>query len=758
MASIGKIARRTFLIGAAAIAGGVAVGYYYYRKPYPNPLEDELADGDATFNPYVKITADNTITVIAPRAEMGQGVATTLAALVAEELDVPLDRIKVEHGPAAYAYYNSEMLAEGGPFAFYNDGVVAESMRTAMGAVGKVLGFQGTGGSASTRDGFDKMRQAGAAARQMLIAAAAARLGVPASELDTRDAAIVHKTTGKSLTYGEVAADAAASASPSEVRLKDKAEWVLLGKPQMRTDMLAKVTGAPIFGADVSLPEMLYGTVKMSPRFWSKPVKADLSKAEKMPGVVKIVPIDTTYGHGFGVIAENTWAAFKAAEAIEAEWSDPEYPADSAAISKALQDALASTDGSALRDDGNVDTAFADVPRERLVEANYEVPYLAHTCMEPMNATARLKDGVLDIWSPNQMPTFTRQLCADVAGVEQDSVNVHTTYMGGGFGRRGEMDFSMFATALAREANGRPVKVIWTREEDTRHDVYRPAAAGRFRARIGDDGLPVAVDMAIAAPSVIASTLRRTFPSISPLGPDKTIIEGSFDQPYTIPDYRVAAIPASISIPVGFWRSVGNSYNGFFHESFMDEIAVAGKMDPVEMRKKLMAAYPAAVKVVEKVADMAKWGEPLPAGKAKGFAFTLSFGSWVGEIIQVADTPSGIRLEKMWIAADVGTALDPGIIEAQLTSGAVYGLSAAMGQEITFAGGMVEQSNFHDYDAMRIFQCPRFEVAILENYHKMGGVGEVGTPPAAPALANAVFALTGKRIRKLPLNKEVSFA
>ena len=758
MASIGKIARRTFLIGAAAIAGGVAVGYYYYRKPYPNPLEDELADGDATFNPYVKIAADNSITVIAPRAEMGQGVATTLAALVAEELDVPLDRIKVEHGPASYAYYNSDMLAEGGPFAFYNEGVVAESMRTAMGAAGKFLGLQATGGSSSTRDGFDKMRQAGAAARHMLIAAAAARLGVPAGELDTRDTTIVHKTTGKSLTYGEVAADAAASAPPSEVRLKDKADWALLGKPQMRTDMLAKVTGAPIFGADVSLPEMLYGTMKMSPRFWSKPVKADLSKAEKMPGVVKIVPIDTTYGHGFGVIAENTWAAFKAAEAIEVEWSDPEYPADTAAISKTLHDALASPDGSALRDDGNVDIAFADVPRERLVEAEYEVPYLAHTCMEPMNATARLKDGVLDIWSPNQAPTITRQLCADVAGVEQDSVNVHTTYLGGGFGRRGEIDFSMFATILAKEAGGRPVKVIWTREEDTRHDTYRPAAAGRFRARIGDGGLPVAVDMAIASPSIMKSLLGRLFPSISPLGPDKTIIEGSFDQPYTIPDYRVTAIPAALSIPVGFWRSVGNSYNGFFHESFMDEIAVAGKIDPVEMRKKLMAAYPAAVKVVEKVAEMAKWGEPLPAGKAKGFAFTLSFGSWVGEIIQVADTPSGIRLENMWIAADVGTALDPGIIEAQLISGAVYGLSAAMGQEITFADGMVEQSNFHDYDAMRIFQCPRFEVAILENYHKMGGVGEIGTPPAAPALANAVFALTGKRIRKLPLNKEVSFA
>jgi len=757
MASVGKIARRTFLIGAAAIAGGVAVGYYYYRKPYPNPLEGELAEGEATFNPYVKVASDNTITVIAPRAEMGQGVATSLAALVAEELDVGLDKVKVEHGPASYAYYNSEMLSEGGPFAFYNDGLVAETMRGAMGAVGKILGFQGTGGSSSIRDGFEKMRQAGAATRHVLLEAAARKLGVPASELETADAIITHKTSGRSVTYGEVALDAAGIAPPATLKLKEKAEWKLLGKPQRRTDMLAKVTGAPIFGVDVTLPDMLHGTVKMSPRFWSKPTKADLSKAEKMPGVIKIVPLDTTYGHGFGVIAENTWAAFKAAEAIEVEWADAEYPADSAAISRALSDALA-TQGSALRDDGNVDTAFADAPRERIVEADYAAPYLAHACMEPMNATAQLKDGVLDIWSPNQMPTITRQLCASAAGVEQDKVNVNTTFLGGGFGRRGEMDFSIYAALLAREAGGRPVKVIWTREEDTRHDVYRPAAAGKFQARLGDDGLPVAIDMKIASPSTIASTLRRTFPSLSPVGPDKTIVEGSFDQPYVVPNYRVTAVPAQLSVPVGFWRSVGNSYNGFFHEAFMDEIATAGKTDPVDLRRKLMAAHPTAVKVVEKVAEMSKWGEALPAGKARGFAFTLSFGSWVGEVVQVADTPSGIRIEKVWIAADVGTAIDPGIIEAQLVSGAIYGLSAAMGQEITFADGMVEQSNFHDFDAMRIFQCPAFEVAILENYHKMGGVGEVATPPAMPALANAVFALTGKRIRSLPLSKEVNFA
>ncbi|KRB15307.1 aldehyde dehydrogenase [Mesorhizobium sp. Root695] len=756
MASVGKIARRTFLIGAAAVAGGVAVGYYYYRKPFPNPLEGDLAQGEVTFNPYVKIGADNTITIVAPRAEMGQGISTTLAVMVAEELDVGLDRVKVEHGPASHAYYNAVILEEGGPFAFFDESMTAQAVRSGLGVVGKFLALQGTGGSTSTRDGFDKMRQAGAAARQMLIAGAAQKLGVAAADLETADGSILHKASGKSLTYGAVAAAAAAMAPPAEVRLKDRTDWKLLGKPQKRIDMLAKVTGAPIFGIDVRLPDMLYGTVKMSPRFWSRPVKADLSKAEKMPGVIKIVPLETNYGHGFGIIAENTWAAFNAAQAIDAQWSDPEYPPSSAAISDVLKQALG-TKGSVMRDNGDVDTAFADAPRERIVEADYGVPYLAHATMEPMNATAQLRGGALDIWCGNQAPTLVRQLCANAVGIEQDKITVHTTFMGGGFGRRVEMDYALCAALMAKETGGRPVKVTWTREEDMRHDAYRPAAIGKFQARLGDDGMPVAVDMKMAAPSITAGMLRRLFPSISPLGPDKTIVDGAYDQPYTIPNYRVSGVAAPVSIPVGSWRSVGSSVNGFFHEGFMDEIAVAGKIDPVEMRKRLMAAYPSAVKVVEKVAAMAKWGEALPAGKAKGMAFTLSFGSWVGEIVQVADTPAGIRIEKVWIAADVGTALDPGIIEAQLVSAAIFGLSAAMGQEITFADGMVEQSNFHDFDAMRIFQCPVFEVAILENFHKMGGVGEVGTPPAAPALANAIFALTGKRIRTLPLSKTAAF-
>lgn len=758
MASWGKIARRTFLIGAATIAGGVAVGYWYVNKPYANPLEDDLAEGEATFNPYVKIGTDNTITLIAPRAEMGQGISTTLAAFVAEELDVTLDKVKVEYGPASYAYYNAAILEENVPFKYWDESMPAEMMRSTMGMIGKVLGLQITGGSSATRDGFDRMRQAGAAARLMLIEAAATKLGVPAAELATDNGRVVHKGSNRTLTYGEVALDAARVSPPSSVTLKDKSKWKLLGKSQPRVDMLDKVTGAPIFGIDVRLPDMLYATVRISPVFHGKAVKSDLSKAQKMPGVVKIVPLATVYGSGFGVIAENTWAAFKAADAIEVEWEKPVNPPDSDAIMKVIAEAAASGEGDVMRNDGDVEVAFADAPRERLVEAEYRAPYLSHAPMEPMNCTAQLKDGKLTVWAGIQAPTLVRWLCADLAGIPTEDATVHTLAMGGAFGRRGELDYALWATLLAKETDGRPVKVTYTREEDMRHDCYRPAAVARMMARIGDDGVPEALDLRMGAQSMVGSLVGRIFPGWSAPGPDNSITQGAHDQPYSVANYRVTGIKAPLTIPVSFWRSVGCSQNTFFGECFLDEIAAAGKLDPIELRRKMLAGQPAALAVVDKVAEMSKWGEELPPGKAKGVAFSLAFGSWVAQVVQVADTPVGIKLEKMWVAIDVGTALDPSIIEAQMFSGAIYGLSAAMGQAITFKDGVVEQSNFHDFDAMRIWQTPQFEIAILENFHKMGGVGEGATAPAAPALANAIFALTGKRIRALPLSNDVTFA
>ncbi len=755
MSRLGTITRRTLLVAAAAAAGGVAFGYYSYRKPYPNPLAGGLGEGESTFNPWLKIAADGTITVIVPRAEMGQGVTTTLAALVAEELDVTLDAIRVEHGPASHAYYNEVMLQEG-PFPFWEDGLVARSMEATMGVAAKFLGIQGTGGSTSTRDAFDRMRRAGAAAREMLKEAAAGRLGANASTLTTEGGRVTDPKSGQSLSYGELAADAA-KLEPRDVAPRDRKDWKLLGKPQKRTDMLAKVTGAPVFGIDTRLPDMLYGTVRMSPRFGARAKSSDLAKAEAMPGVIRIMPLSTPYGHGFGVIAANTWAAFKAAEAIEVEWDDAGYPADDTAIAERLGETLSRRDGGSLRDDGDVDKAFAGAPVDRVIEAEYAVPYLAHTTMEPMNATAWLRDGKLDIWCGNQAPTVVRSFCAEIAGLAEDAVSVHTPMMGGGFGRRVELDAALYATHMAKEAGGKPVKVTWTREEDVTHDVYRPAAAGRFRALIGADGLPEAIDMNIASPSPLNSILGRLYPSVSPMGPDRLLTEGAFDQPYTVANYRVTGTDAGIAIPVGFWRSVGNSYNAFFHECFIDEIAAKAGADPLEFRLRLMKDHPVAVKLVEKVAEMSNWSTPPGPGRARGVAFCISFGTWVAEIIEIADTGTGIRIDKVWCAADLGTVLDPGIVKAQMMSGIVYGLSQALGQEITFADGMVRQSNFHDYDALRMNQCPSIEVELLANSPRMGGAGEPGTPPAAPALANAIFALTGKRIRRMPLSKEVGF-
>lgn len=755
---MGKIARRAFLIGTAAVAGGLAVGYYYVRRPHPNPLLADAAEGEAVFNPYVKVAADGTITIITPRAEMGQGVHTTLAALVAEELDVELDAVQIEHGPAGDTYYNAAMLEEGGPFPIFDESFAARATATASGALSKMLGLQVTGGSSSIRDGYVKMREAGCAARELLVAAAAARWNVDAGSLKTGGGRVSNPASGESLAYGELAAAAARLDPPSEMRLREPGDWRLLGKPVARTDIPAKADGSAEFGVDVRLPDMLYGTVVIAPRFGAQPQKADTAAAEQVPGVRKVVPIDILSGAGFGIIADNTWAAFQGARALDVTWGPAAYPADSDALMTTIAGSLDGEDGFTLRENGDAPAALDAADGGEILEAEYRAPYLAHACMEPMNATARLRDGRLEIWAPNQAPTIIQMVAAGLAGLETEQVSVNTTYLGGGFGRRGEVDFPLYAVELAKHTDGRPVKVTWTREEDTRHDTYRPAAVARFRARLGGDRQVDAFEGRFAAPSIIQSVMARTFPDIAPAGPDRTIVEGAFDQPYSFAHHRIAGTPVDIPIPVGFWRSVGNSQNAFFHESFIDEIAAAAGKDPVALRLELMREHPTAQKVVERVAEMANWGASLPAGRGKGLAFTLSFGAWVGQVVEVSTGEDGLRVEQVWCAADLGHVMDPAIVEAQMMSGIVYGLSAAIGQQITFADGMVEQGNFDDYDALRMDRCPRIDVALLENAKKMGGAGEPGLPPVAPALGNAIFAATGTRLRQMPFGEAVDFA
>ena len=757
MSRLGTITRRTFMVAAVAVAGGAAFGYYKYKTPYPNPLEGDLAEGENTFNPWIKIAANNAITIIAPRAEMGQGTFTTLAALVAEELDVSLDQVTIEHGPGSPAYYNTGMLRDGAPFAAFDTGVMAESVRAAMGVVGKFLALQGTGGSSSMSDGYEKMRLAGASAREMLKSAAAQKFGVKAETLKTANGVVTDPASGKTATYGELAAAAAKIAPSDDIALRDPKEWKILGKDQPRKDMLAKVTGAPIFGVDVSLPDMLYATVKMNPQPGGKMKSMDPATAAAMKGVKKVVAIDSPYGQGFAVIADNTWRAFQAADAVIVEWEDGPNPRSSADIDKVLTDTLNGTDFFTLRTLGDPDTIFADAPREKIVEAEYNAPYLSHAAMEPMNATAQFKDGKLDVWAPNQSPTIVKLVGSRVTGLENDHISVHTTFLGGGFGRRFEPDFTDYAIRLSKETDGKPVKVTWTREEDMTHGPYRPVAKSRYRAVLDDKGLPKALVGSVASPSVIASAMKRVLPSMSPAGPDNSLIDGGYNQPYGIENYRIDGRKAPLDIPVGFWRSVGYSYNCFMHESFIDEVAHASKIDPLEMRRTLMKDYPVALAVVEKVAAMSGWSTPLPQGKARGLAFGLSFNTYVAEVVQIADVGGSIRIEKVWCAADPGTVLDPNNFKAQMMSGIIYGLSAATNQEITFADGAPEQMNFSDFDPLRMNQAPAVEIEILQNSDHLGGAGEPGTPPSLPALANAVFALNGKRIRSLPLGKEVTF-
>lgn len=745
MGRLKTITRRTLLLGSAAIAGGVVFGYWRYKTPYKNPLLESLSDGEAALTPYVRIDQAG-ITIIAPRAEMGQGVHTTLAALVAEELDVALETVTVEHGPASQAYFNAVAFEEGVPFAATDTSRMAEGVRNFTHVPAKFMGMQITGGSSSTPDAFIKMRKAGAAARAALLAAAAQKLGVDQDTLATSDGHVI-ATDGTRLPYTALAELAADIELPADPELKPQAEWRLLGRSLPRVDMLSKCTGTAEYAIDVQLPDMLFATVRMNPHLGGALLSYDAAAANAMRGVQKIVPL----AGGVIVIASNTWYALQAAKAIRVEWGDAPYPASSEAQFAVVAAAFSGDRDSRLRDTGDVDAALEDGAN---VEAEYQVPYLAHATMEPLNAVAFFRDGRLDVWAGTQAPTQAVKESAAIAGIDAEHVYLHTTLMGGGFGRRAEADFVITAVHAAIAMPGVPIKLTWSREEDMTHDAYRPLAMARFRATVAD-GTPVAFDLALAAPSAIESQLGRI--GLSVPGPDISIVQAAWDQPYAIPNYRVTGYRAAVMTPLSSWRSVGASQNGFFHESALDEIAHAAGADPLHMRLSLLNHAPSR-KVLEAVAAMSGWGAALPAGHGRGVAFVLSFGVPVAEVIEVAATTDGIRILKAWAAVDVGIALDPRNIEAQVQSAINFGLSAAIMGEISIRDGVVQQSNFHNYDALRMAQAPAIEVRILENGDRIRGIGEPGLPPAAPALANAIFAATGQRIRDLPLQKHIRFA
>lgn len=738
MASFKKIARRTFLIGSAAIAGGVAFGAYYISRPAPNPLKP--GEGEVAFNPFVMVSREK-ITLIAPRAEMGQGVHTTWAALIAEELDVTLDQVEVIHGPAAKAYYNSALMGEAIPSNGYDKSAFMHALGETLGSVGKLLDMQVTGGSSSMKDGYERMRLAGASARETLKEAAAQRLGLLRSQLSTRDG-MVFAPGGVEIAYTALAAEAA-GLKAVDAPLRPRSSWKLLGKGQPRVDMQGKATGTAQFGIDIRLPGMKFAALRANPHLGGALRGFDATTARHMPGVEHVADL----GDAVAVVASNTWLAMQAAEAVEADWGPAPIPASQAEIAAAIRAAFDSVPDSTLRDEGDT-SALPEGAQE--VFAEYEVPYLAHATMEPLSATALFDGSRLQIWCGNQAPMLVRDHCAKALGIAPEQIEVHTTLMGGGFGRRSETDFAVHAARLARELRGTPVQLSWSREEEMTHDFYRPGSMARFRGAVKDGGA-VLLDGQIAGQSPTRQAMNRWL-GIAPGGPDSAIADGAFNQPYGIPNYRIRGYAADLQIPVGFWRSVGASINGFFMESFMDEMAHAAGADPLAFRLELARKeWEPAARVLEAVRDMSGWTGTTPDGTGRGVAMTYSFGTPVAQVIEVAEEDGLIRLKQAWIAADLGVALDPLNLEAQMFGGMAFGLSAAMFGEITFAGGAAEQSNFPDYGGIRMHTMPAVEVRILETQEHIGGAGEPGTPPAAPALANALFDLTGKRARRLPL-------
>jgi isoquinoline 1-oxidoreductase beta subunit len=745
MSHVGKIARRTFIVGFAAVAGGVAFGVYAYRRAPTNPLVKDLRRGQAAPTPYVRVD-ESGVTIIAPRADVGQGAYSVLAALVAEELDIVWEDVKVDHGPPSAAYYNGKVLAESLPFSATDNGFIARNARFFGDVGGKFLSVQVTGGSTTVADGYEKMRVAGAVAREVFLLAAAKQTGIAKSDLRTRNGSVITPDR-RSLSYASLAATAAEIEPPAKVTLKPESEWRYLGKPMPRIDMVAKCTGTATFGIDLRMPDMVYATVRTNPRIGGAMKKYDASVAAKSKGVLKIVPI----AGGVGVIADNTWRAFRAAQLIDFDWGPAPYPPTTAAMFDVVAASfIPDRQDSRFKNEGNVETALKGTS---VIEAEYKVPHLAHAPLEPMNAVVQLKDGRLDIWTGTQIPLFLIAAAASMTGLRTENIHLHVQMCGGSFGRRLEDDYVRQAVELAKSFPGPPIKMTWTREEDMTHDFPRPLGMARMRGAV-KDGKVDAYDVSIAYPSVIASQFGRQNLYIP--GPDTTIVAGAWDQPFTIPNYRVTGYRVPELVPVSSWRSVGASGNGFLHDCFLDELIHAAGADPLRERLRLCWHEPSR-KVLEAVGEMSNWGSDPGKDRGRGVAFTLSFGVPAAEVVEVTNTPHGIKIDKVFVAVEVGKVLDPENFDNQVQGGVIWGLGHAMNAELTYADGIAQQTNYHVFEGMRLYQAPLIEVRGLTTTNEVHGIGEPSVPPAAPALANAIFAATGKRIRELPLNKHVAF-
>lgn len=750
--------RRSFLFGGLGAAGALLVGWSVLpvRQRLTTSAALPAAGTQVPLNGWVKIAADNSVTIMMSRSEMGQGVHTGLAMLLAEEMDADWSRVAVEHAPPDKIFNNLEVVVGGLPFRPDDDGAIE---RLAVWMTRKLMREYGemvTGGSSSINDLWLPMREAGARARAMLVAAAAAQWKVPAGECRAEAGRVLH-AAGRSATFGELAARAGQQALPEKVALKDPAAFRLIGKPLRRIDAASRVDGTARFGIDV-LPEgLLYASVLMCPTLGGSVKRFDASAATAQRGIVKAFPVGPCNGGtaGVAVIADNAFRAMKALDALKVDW-DPGAAAtlSSAEVATRLAQTLDKTEGHIYYARGDVDAGLRSAAKT--ITAEYRVPYLAHGALEPINCTVQVRDGAATVWASTQVPSIAREQVAHVLGIAADKVDMRVQLLGGGFGRRLDVDFIAQAALIAREAAGRPVQTIWTRAQDMTHDFYRPACISRFKAGLDDAGKVVAWHSGSASQAVVLEMLARIY-GLPRIGPDKTSSEGAFDQPYAWPNARVGHAVVELPVPVGFWRSVGHSHQAFFTESFMDELAAAAGKDPVAFRASLLGERPRHLAVLQRVAVLSGWGRPLAraadgAMRARGVALHESYGSIVAQVAEVSlGTDKSVRVHRVVCVIDCGMPVNPNLIRQQAESGIVFGLSAALYEAITIVNGEVQQKNFHDFPLVHINDCPVIETEIMPGQGHPQGVGEVCTPPVAPAVANALFALTGQRLRVLPL-------
>ncbi|HJR73684.1 MAG TPA: xanthine dehydrogenase family protein molybdopterin-binding subunit [Luteimonas sp.] len=710
--------RRDFLKAGAVVGGGLVIAFIV-----PGARRFAMAQEAGTAaavpfapNAFLRIGNDDRITVLLSHSEMGQGIWTALPMLVAEELDADWSKIKVEHAPAAPAYAHS------------------------------AFGMQMTGGSTSTWSEFDRYRQAGAAARAMLLQAASARLNMPVAELHTENGVVI--AGDKRLRYGELADEAGKlqAPDPKSLTLKDPKAWKIIGKPTPRLDTPEKITGRAQFGMDVQFDGLLTAVVARAPVFGGKVKSFDAAAAKAVPGVRNVVQVPS----GVAVIADHYWAAKLGRDALKVDWDlGPNAALDTDAL-RAEFAKLAGTPGPVAAQAG--DAAAAMAKAAKTVEAEYAVPYLAHAPMEPLNCTVKIAADKCEIWTGTQFQTVDQQVASKITGLKPEQIFIHTTFLGGGFGRRATptSDFVTEAVEVAKAANA-PVKTVWSREDDVRGGYYRPAYVQRAKIGLDADGKPVAWQQVMVGQSITAGTPFEPFTVKN--GIDGTSVEGVADSPYVLgtPAHRVDLHSPKTGIPVLWWRSVGHSYNGFIMESLVDELAHAAGKDPLEYRRMLLKDHPRHLAALNLAAEKFGWSKPPAQGRGRGIAVHESFGSFVAQAAEVSVENGAIKVHRVVCAIDCGPVVNPMTVAAQMESGIAFGLGAVLHSKLTFKEGRVQESNYHDYQVLRINEMPVVEVHIVPSAEKMGGVGEPGTPPIAPAVANAVFALTGQRLRELPL-------